>query len=209
MEPTGRLGSIGLASLPVLRGTLLDEVHRVMAEPKRKLTYADLQVTPDDGRRYELVRGTLLVTPSPRPRHQRISKRLSRVLEDHFERGGLGEVFVAPTDVILTNEDVFVPDILVVRDPSDVTERAIEAPPLLVVEILSPSTRRQDRGIKADRYAQLGVPHYWIVDPEQQTVECFRLGVGVYRPIAGAQGATTLTHPDWDGLVLDLGALWL
>ena len=53
-----------------------------MAEPKRKLTYADLQLTPDDGRRYELVRGKLLVTPSPRPRHQRISRRLSRALED-------------------------------------------------------------------------------------------------------------------------------
>ena len=180
-----------------------------MAELKRKLTYADLQVTPDDGRRYELVRGALLVTPSPRPRHQRVSKRLARLLEDYFEPPALGEVFTAPTDVILTNEDVFVPDLLVVGDPSHVTERAIEAPPLLLVEILSPSTKKQDRGIKAERYAELGVPHYWIVDPENEKVECFRLEGGGYRLIAEAAGATTLAHPDWEGLVLDLAALWL
>ncbi|HEX5041699.1 MAG TPA: Uma2 family endonuclease [Candidatus Polarisedimenticolaceae bacterium] len=179
-----------------------------MAEPRRKLTYSDLQVTPDDGRRYELVRGTLLVTPSPRPRHQRISKRLSRLLEDYFERGGLGEVFPAPTDVILTQEDVFVPDLLVVGDPRDVTDRAIEAPPLLVVEILSPSTRKQDRGVKAQRYAELGILHYWIVDPEHGKVECFRLEDGSYSLTAEASGTTTLTHPDWEGLVLDLAALW-
>ena len=179
-----------------------------MAEPKRKLTYADLQVTPDDGRRYELVRGALLVTPSPRPRHQRISRRLLLVLEDYFGRGRRGEVFHAPTDVILTDEDVFVPDLLVVADPNGITDRAIEAPPLLVVEILSPSTRRQDRGVKAERYAELGVAHYWIVDPEQERVELLRLEDGAYRLIAGGAGATSLAHPDWDGLVLDLGALW-
>jgi len=179
-----------------------------MAEPKRKLTYADLQVTPDDGRRYELVRGMLLVTPSPRPRHQRISRKLMLVLEDYFGRGERGEVFYAPTDVILTDEDVFVPDLLVVGDPTDVTDRAIEAPPLLVVEILSPSTRRQDRGIKAERYAELGVRHYWIVDPDHERVECFRLEDGSYRLMASAAGAVSLAHPDWNGLVLDLGALW-
>ena len=179
-----------------------------MAELKRKLTYADLDFTPDDGRRYELVRGALLVTPSPRPRHQRICKRLALLLEGYFGQGGLGEVFFAPTDVVLTDEDVFVPDLVVVGNPSDVTERAIEAPPLLVVEILSPSTRKRDRGIKAERYAELGVQHYWIVDSEQQTVECFRLDAAAYRLIASAKGATTLVHPDWDGLVLDLDALW-
>lgn len=202
------VGSPCLASLAVVRGTLLDEVHLVMAEPKRKLTYADLQITPDDGRRYELVRGTLLVTPSPRPRHQRVSKKLLFVLEDYFGRGERGEVFYAPTDVILTNEDVFVPDLLVVGDPAHITDRAIEAPPVLVVEILSPSTRKQDRGIKAERYAELGVAHYWIVDPEHERVELFRLEGGTYRLIAGAAGPTTLAHPDWEGLVLDLDALW-
>lgn len=179
-----------------------------MAEPGRKLTYADLQVTPDDGRRYELVRGALLVTPSRSPQHQRISKRLSRMLEDYFETRGLGEVFPAPTDVILTDEDVFVPDLLIVGDPSHVSARGIEGPPILVVEILSPSTRTQDRGFKSLRYAALGIAHYWIVDPDRKRFECFRLSDGAYHRFAVAEGDAPLAHPAWSGLTVDLAALW-
>jgi Uma2 family endonuclease len=177
-------------------------------ELKRKLHYSDLKVTPDDGARYELVRGELLVTPSPSLMHQRVSKRLSRTLMEYFEDRSIGEVFVAPTDVILTNHDVFVPDLLVVGHPADLSKRGIEGPPLLVVEILSPSTRRQDRGPKARRYAELGVDHYWIVDPDRRRVECHRLVQGSFRPVVHAEGNTTLVHPSWDGLTVDLAALW-
>jgi len=179
-----------------------------MAQPGRKLTYADLQVTPDDGRRYELVRGALLVTPSPSPQHQRVSKRLSRMLEDYFEARGLGEVFPAPTDVILTDGDVFVPDLLVVGDPSHVSDRGIEEPPILVVEILSPSTRQQDRGIKSRRYAELGVAHYWIVDPDSKRLDCFQLADGAYQLLVAAEADACLVHSVWSGLTVDLVALW-
>ncbi len=175
---------------------------------KRKLDYSDLQFTPDDGRRYELVRGDLLVTPSPSLTHQRVSKRLHRILEDYFESRSIGEVFCAPTDVILTPRDVFVPDLVVVADPSDTAERGIERPPLLVVEILSPSTRQADRGVKATRYAELGIEHYWIVDPEAKRIDCLRSESGAFRPVVEAQGNTTLTHPNWSGLEIDLAALW-
>jgi len=180
----------------------------VSPELKRKLDYSDLSITPDDGRRYELVQGDLHVTPSPSPVHQRISKRLQRVLEDYFETRAIGEVFNAPIDLILTNQDVFVPDLLVVGDPMHVTKRGIEGPPLLVVEILSPSTGTRDRGIKARRYAELGVEHYWIVDPAKKRVECHRLSEGAFRPLIDAEGKTELAHPDWDGLAIDLASLW-
>ncbi len=178
------------------------------SELKRKLDYSDLLVSPDDGKRYELVRGDLYVTPSPSPVHQRISKRLQRQLEAYFEDRSIGEVFDAPIDLILTKQDVFVPDLLVVADPSHVTKRGIESPPLLVVEIMSPSTRSVDQGVKARRYAELGVEHYWIVDPERRRLECHRLVQGAFRSIFDAEGDATLTHPDWEGLILDLGALW-
>ncbi len=177
-------------------------------ELEPKLNYSDLQVTADDGRRYELVRGELLVTPSPTPLHQRILKRLHLVMVGYFESRSIGEVFFAPVDLILTNQDVFVPDLLVVADPGHVSRRGIEAPPLLVAEILSPSTRKQDRGLKARRYAELGVSHYWIVDPDGKRVECYRLEDGVFRQRIEAEGDTTLEHPDWPGLVVDLAALW-
>jgi Uma2 family endonuclease len=177
-------------------------------ELKRKLEYSDLQVSPDDGRRFELVEGDLLVTPSPSPMHQRVSRRLQRQLEAFFHDHSIGEVFNAPVDVILTRHDVFVPDLLVVADPAHVTSRGIEGPPLLVVEILSPSTQAVDRGVKARRYAELGVAHYWIVAPERKRVECYRLERGAFRAIADAEGDVTLGHPDWPGLIVDLAALW-
>lgn len=178
------------------------------AELKRKLDYSDLVGTLDDGRRYELVRGDLLVTPSPTPVHQRLSKRLVLLLVDYFERRSIGEVFDAPIDLILTNRDVFVPDLLVVADPKHISKRGIEGPPLLIVEILSPSTRSQDRGVKARRYAELGVEHYWIVDPASKCLECYRLAGRAYRRVIDASGETKLEHPDWDELIVDLAALW-
>ena len=175
---------------------------------KRKLDYSDLKVTPDSGKRYELVRGELLVTPSPGTRHQRASRELLVQLMAYFHGRSLGEVFDAPIDLILTRHDVFVPDLVVVGDPASITERAIERAPLLVVEILSPSTRKVDRGLKAQRYAELGIEHYWIVDPDERSLECHRLEQGAYQLVVDGRGDTILTHPVWTGLSIDLAALW-
>ena len=100
------------------------------------------------------------------------------------------------------------PDLVIAVDPSHISTRGIEAPPLLVVEILSPSTRAVDRGTKSRRYAELGVQHYWIVDPDKKRLECYRLAKGAFQSVIDAQGDTTLRHPDWDGLIVDLAALW-
>ena len=123
-------------------------------ELRRRLDYSDILATPSDGERYELVQGELFVNPSPNPIHQRISRRLERQLEDYFHERSIGEVFDAPIDVILTPHDVLVPDLLVVADPNHISKRGTEKPPLLVVEILSPSTRKVDRGVKSRRYAE-------------------------------------------------------
>ena len=175
---------------------------------KTKLDYSDYLAAPEDGNRYEILRGDLHVTPPPTPLHQRVSRRLQRQLEDYFHDLELGEVFNAPLALILTDGDVVEPDLLVVADSRQVSKRGIEGPPLLVVEILSPSTRRRDRGVKARRYAELGVLHYWLVDPEAKRVECLRAESGVFRSVAAAEGEGTLTHPDWDGLYVELEDLW-
>ena len=177
-------------------------------EPRRKLDYSDLQATPNDGKRYELLQGELLVTPAPSMVHQRVSRRLLRQLEDYFHGRAIGEVFHAPLDVIFTTHDVLEPDLLVVADQSQISKRGIEKPPLLVIEILSPSTRKVDLGRKYRRYAELGVQHYWIVDPDKKRVECHRLTEGVFRLVTEAQDDAPLAHPDWDGLTVDLAALW-
>ena len=171
---------------------------------KQKLDYSDYAGMPADGKRYEILDGNLFVTPAPAPLHQRVSKRLQRQLETYFEGRSLGEVFDAPIDFILTHHDVVQPDLVVVVEGGQVSSRGIEGAPLLVVEVLSPSTRDRDRGAKAHRYAQLGIPHYWLMDPEMPRLECFRAEAGRYVLLVQGEGMASVTHPDFDGLTIDL-----
>jgi Uma2 family endonuclease len=173
-----------------------------------KLGYDDILRTPEDGLRYEILDGALHVTPSARPRHQRVSKRLQRQLEAYFEEPGTAEVFDAPVDVLLGAHDVVVPDLVIVAEPGQVTDRAIEGSPLLLVEIVSPSTVRRDRTLKLERYAKHGVAHYWIVDPPKRTIECYRLKRRRYELAATGKGSDTVAHPDFPGLAVSLAPLW-
>ena len=175
---------------------------------KPKLDYDDYLRLPDDGKRYEILDGELYVTPAPSQIHQRVSKRLQRKLEDYFEARGLGEVFNAPIDMILGRHDVAQPDILVVTDPGQISGRGIEGAPLLVVEVLSLSTRRHDRELKMRRYAALAIPHYWIVDPVGKSIVCHRLERDAYRQTLTGEGDTQLGPPDWPDLTIPLADLW-
>ena len=174
----------------------------------RRATYDDYRSFPDDGKKYEILDGEIFMTPSPSPRHQFASKRLQRALEAYFELRGGHLVFNAPLDVILSEGDVVQPDLLVV-ERTQVSSRGIEGPPLVLVEILSPSRIPYDRLTKARRYAALGVSHYWIVDPEARTVECFVLEGTAYRLQTSGSNADTLSVPAFDALVIPLADLWL
>ncbi len=172
------------------------------------LTYKEYCLIPDDGRRHELLEGRHHVTPAPGTRHQQTSKRLFTLLLRYFEEGGRGQVFYAPTDVILTDHDVVQPDLVVVTVPEQISERGIEGPPTLLIEILSPGTADYDRTVKAQRYAALGVPHYWIVDPEARTMDCYRLESARYVLRASGRGQESITVPDFPDLTIPLSALW-
>lgn len=174
----------------------------------KRLDYDDYAGIPPDRHRHEVLDGTLHVTPPPSPVHQRVSRRLQRVLEDHVQARGLGEVFNAPIDVILSPHDVVQPDLVVVADAAQVSGRGVEGPPLLVVEILSPSTAGHDRVVKAARYTALGIPHYWLVDPDPRRVECYRLGEAGYTLTAQAEAAGTLAPPGWPDLAIALADLF-
>lgn len=139
-------------------------------------TYNDLKRTPDDGKRYEILDGELVVTPAPGPPHQRatfdLSLALHRILSPH------AEVFNPSPDVILSPTRVVIPDVVAVREERLhlVTGRGIEGAPDLVVEVLSPTSSRRDRHRKATLYARVEIPEYWIVDPRAKVVEVYALG---------------------------------
>ncbi len=144
----------------------------------RKLTYADYEKIPDDGHRHEIIEGEEYMTPAPEVPHQRVSRKLERVLDEHVTKHSLGEIFHAPIDVVLSDEDVVQPDIIFISTArsASITRKNIRGAPDLVVEILSPSTAAVDRGPKRALYERAGVTEYWLVDPDVRTVEVRELG---------------------------------
>lgn len=156
----------------------------------RPLTYEDLVAMPDDGHRYELIDGVLIVSPAPLTRHQRAVGNLHLILRD--ETPAEYEVFLAPTDVVLARDTVLQPDLLVARR-SDVTERNLPAAPVLAVEVASPSTMLIDLNLKKARLESAGCAHYWVVDPAAPSIRVWDLQDGGYVPAGEAQGADALT----------------
>ncbi len=142
----------------------------------RALTYADLATMPDDGHRYELLDGTLIVSPAPSPLHQRAVLNLAVLLREATTGSDL-ETLVAPLDVVLADDTVVEPDVLVARR-ADLTDRNLPAAPVLAVEVISPSTVRFDRLLKYSRYATAGIAHYWIVDPVEPSLTAYELDSG-------------------------------
>ena len=134
---------------------------------------ADLvRALPDDGRRYEVVHGELLVTPAPRAVHQLVVQRLTVALSLYTERHGTGQVFTAPADISWSEDTLVQPDVFVVplAEARTLDWRQMKAL-LLAIEVLSPSTARADRFTKRRLYQERGVPAYWIVDPDRRCVE--------------------------------------
>jgi Uma2 family endonuclease len=158
---------------------------------ERPYTVEDLANTPDDGRRYEVIGGELVVSPAPTTKHQRASIRLSRIFADYLERSGSGEVFAAPLDVVLGTHDIVQPDLVVVLEhhADRVTDAGIEGAPDIVIEITSPSSQRMDRIRKSATYATFGVAEYWIVDPDTETILVQALVDGRYQPGESREGA--------------------
>lgn len=134
-------------------------------------TVADLHAMPDDGKKYELVHGELLVSPSPRMLHQRIVGRLQWLITGYLRRFPVGEAHPGG-DVQDGDDSLVIPDLLVIdlEDARTLSWAKIKAP-LLVVEVLSPSHERQDRFTKRRLYQELGVPVYWVIDAEAEVVE--------------------------------------
>lgn len=160
----------------------------------RALTRADLESMPDDGHRYELIDGVLVVSPAPRHLHQRAVVQL--VLRASAALPSDAELLTAPFDVVLDDSTVVQPDLVVARR-EDFTDRDLPVAPLLAVEVLSPSTRAIDLLLKKDRLERAGCAHYWVVDPDEPSIVAWSLTDGHYRQTAHATGEETfeVTEP--------------
>ncbi len=184
------------------------------ARADMRLTYDDFVQFPDDGKRHEIIDGEHHVTPSPNLRHQQLVGRLFFEIATYLKaHPRAGEVFLSPLDVVLSHRDVVEPDLLFVAgdQAAIMTEKNIQGPPALVVEVLSRSTRKRDAQTKRRLFERTGVREYWLVDPELDAVQIFRLlPEGKLARVAelSADDGHSLTTPLLPGCTIELRALF-
>ena len=177
----------------------------VRPNPRVKLTVDDYMATPE-GARYQLLDGELLLSASPSDRHQTVLLDLVLEVRPFVRTRRIGRMWVAPFDVIFSDTDVAQPDIVFVSNKrvGIVTEANIQGAPDLLVEIISPSTARYDRGYKMTLYWRHGVREYWIVDPFAETVEIFVPGESGMTLNSLYSRGEILNSPLLTGLSIDL-----
>jgi Uma2 family endonuclease len=158
------------------------------------LTIEDLEAMPDDGHRYELLGGSIVVNAAPRPRHQWASAVLNDLLRAGCPSGH--RVYYAPVALDLPGEQRVEPDLVVVPHESIGDER-LSLPVLLVVELVSPSTATLDTVAKREAYAAAGIEHYWLVDTraDLERFTALRLGDGGYSTVAESADRIEVDEP--------------
>ena len=170
-----------------------------------KFTYEDYCNAPED-KRYELHDGDLISVLSPNQPHQKTSRELTTEISLLIRRTGIGEVYSAPFDVVLSDTDVVQPDVIFVsRERAHiVTLNNIQGAPDLVVEVLSPSTAHRDRTFKRALYARHGIREFWLVDTDARTIEVLRLEEEGYHTVGTYSAGQTLTSPTLTGFTLNI-----
>ncbi len=170
-----------------------------LTEPKLA-TIEDYELLPE-GAPYQLINGELIMSPSPTYFHQTITTNILLTLGNFVKSNDLGRIVSAPLDVRLSDRDVFQPDLVFVRkERLPMTGRdKINIIPDLVIEILSPSNAYYDLTHKKNIYCQYGVEEYWIVDPEEQTIEIMRKDGEFYRTVSLTRSPGILQSPMFPG----------
>ena len=180
-------------------------------EESSLLNYHDYFLLPDDGKQYQLIEGELFMTPPPGFSHQKSVTQLTRILSQYLNKNPIGEVICAPYAVVLSDIHVVEPDLVYVSNAKKnlIKERGIFGSPDLVVEVLSKGNKKMDRTKKFKLYAQFKVPHCWIVDPIEKTMEVYELKKEEYQLITKKQGSETVKPTLFSGLEFSLKELWV
>ena len=175
-----------------------------------KLTYEDHLKTSGE-ERYELLDGELFILPAPGIAHQHVAMKLGTRLDTFAEDRNLGDVYSAPTDVVLSETDVVQPDLMFISSEraNIVTSANIPGAPDLTVEIRPDFTAERDDTLNRKLYAECGVKEYWLVDPEARNITVLPLGEGDYTEGATYTEGQTLTSSMLEGFSAHLDEIFL
>jgi len=202
-----------MGSCAMARMTGGGTLKTVLSKPRdpfdQPLTQRDLDDTPDDGNRYEVIEGKLYVTPFPDHAHQRAGTQLVAILVQHVSEQGLGEVFMSGLKVVLDEPTGVGPDVVYIARErmGGMRPDGYYGAPDLLVEVLS-SRPSLDTKIKKDKYASAGVRYYWIADPAGRTLWEYRLERGAYTLVAEVSGDDRFRPELFPRLEIALGRLW-
>jgi len=170
---------------------------------------ADWEACEESVRQIELIAGELWIAPRPSELHQRVQWEISHILSTWIKRNDLGRLYLPPVGLLTQNGDVFEPDLTFVEKSHPQHAGGwtlLDRPPSLVVEIVSPGSRKRDWMIKRDGYAAMGVPNYWVVETQERTIWGFALSGSAYEEVVqGSQDA--FEAPPFVGLTIPLSLL--
>ncbi len=167
------------------------ELTRPKTKAQRLWTYDEMVAElPETSQPTELWNGAIVKSPALHPNHQRIVGRFYKSLDQFVGKRGLGEVLVSPVDVVLTQKRVVQPDVLFISKARlGIVKNYVDGAPDLAMEVISETSWQRDRIEKKALYEQCGLPEYWIIDPDSETIEVFALTKGVYQLHSRAVGA--------------------
>jgi Uma2 family endonuclease len=181
----------------------------------KKLTvweFRNIEFSDDDPFRYELIYGNIVKKTAPTLQHQRISRKLLVALDNFITQNKLGEIFDAPVNVVFDENNVVEPDLVFVSEAKksilDENEGVILGVPDLIIEIISPSSVKNDRGTKMDLYEYFGVLEYWIVDPNNASIELYVLENKVWKLKEVAGKEDILKSKILEGLKLEVSKIF-
>jgi Uma2 family endonuclease len=172
---------------------------------QKKYTYNDYLLIEDE-KRYEVMKGELIMVPAPFTIHQRISSKLNFIISKYVNEKNLGEVFYAPTDVVLAEDIVVQPDILFISNKrlDIIKDAAIMGSPDLIIEIVSPSSASYDTIEKRDVYEKYGVKEYWLVFPQEKAVEVLAIEKGIYKEFCKARKTGIVKSNVIEGITVEI-----
>jgi len=174
------------------------------------ITRYDYEEMPQGPPYYQVIEGDLVMSPSPETFHQQVARNLMFLLGSYLEKHPVGEIFAAPLDVYLNENNVYQPDVIFIlnKHRSIIRDKGIEGTPDLVVEILSPGTERYDKGSKRKIYARTGVTELWIVDPVTKVIHVYYLQKDAETPAAAYAANAVFKSALFPGLKIKAAAIF-
>ncbi len=176
----------------------------------RPLTVHDFRELPEGPPHYQLIQGEIVMSPALTRRHQAVAGNIFGFIWNFVQTQQIGRVYFAPSDVALTDVNVYQPDIYYVSNANRgiLSEQGTEGAPDLVVEIASPKTAKMDRGIKREIYARTGVQELWLVDPDLNRFQVYHLRKDAENPVATYGADDAFESPLFPGLKLHMAQVF-